>query len=78
LYTVIRLLKVIEGVWSVDREPLLFVRGDTHAESNRSCMERRSGALCFLYAAMHVLKAIEAVWSVDRGTIAFYMRRCAC
>jgi hypothetical protein len=48
-------------LWS----PLLFVCGDVRVESNRSCMERRSGAPCFLYAMMHVLKVIESVWSVD-------------
>jgi hypothetical protein len=44
---------------------LLFVHGDVHAVSNRRCVERRSGALCFLYAAMRALKVIEAVWSVN-------------
>jgi hypothetical protein len=38
--------------------PLLFIRGDVCAESNRSCMKRRSGDPCFLYVVMCVLKAI--------------------
>jgi hypothetical protein len=41
--------------------PLLFVRGDGCAKSNRSCMECRSRARYFLYAAMRVLKVIEVV-----------------
>jgi hypothetical protein len=38
----------------------------THMKSSRSCMERRLGAPCFLYATMHVLKVIEAESYVDR------------
>jgi hypothetical protein len=33
---------------------LLFVCGDAHAESNRSYMEHRSGAPCFLYTVLCV------------------------
>jgi hypothetical protein len=49
--------------------PLLVVCGDARAKSNRTksnrnCMERWSGAPCFLYAVMHVVKVIEGVWSV--------------
>jgi hypothetical protein len=35
-------------------EPLSFVRGEARAESNRRCVERRSGAPCFLYAVLHM------------------------
>jgi hypothetical protein len=54
--------------------PLLFVRGDVRAKSNRSFMERRSGAPYFLYAVMCVLKLIEVVWSIDREPLAFCTR----
>jgi hypothetical protein len=40
---------------------LLFVRDDACAESNRRCMERRSGDLYFLYVMMCVLKLIDVV-----------------
>jgi hypothetical protein len=33
---------------------LFFIRSDAHAESNRSCMERRPGALCFSFVATRV------------------------
>jgi hypothetical protein len=61
-----RKLKVIEDVWSVDREPLLFMRGDAHAKSNRSREERRSVGPCFLCVVMHVLKVIEPESYIDR------------
>jgi hypothetical protein len=32
LYVVIRMLKVIEVVWNIDREPLTFYTRDTRAE----------------------------------------------
>jgi hypothetical protein len=54
LYAVMRLLKVIEDILSIDRSLLLFVHDDACAESNRSCMERRSGAPYFLYAVLRV------------------------
>jgi hypothetical protein len=46
--------------------PLLFICGDARDESNRHCMERRSGALFFLYAVMRVLKVIEVERYVNR------------
>jgi hypothetical protein len=59
-------------------EPRVLVRGDTHDENNRSCMERRSGVPCFLYVAPRVLKVIEVVWSVDWEPLAFCTWKCAC
>jgi hypothetical protein len=53
---------------------LLFVHGDARAESNRSCMEHRSGAPFFLYAVIRILKVIEVVWNIDREPLAFYTR----
>jgi hypothetical protein len=55
-------------LWS----PLLFIRGDARAESNRSCMECRSRAPYFMYAVIRVMKVIEDVWSVDQEPLAFY------
>jgi hypothetical protein len=49
-------------LWSI----LIFIRGNARAESNRSCMERRSGAPYFLYAAMCALKIIEAERYIDQ------------
>jgi hypothetical protein len=48
------------------RSPLLFVRGDVRAKSNRIREVRRSLAPCFLYSAMYVLKVIEVERYVDR------------
>jgi hypothetical protein len=66
LYTAMHMLKVIEDVWSIDREPLLFMRGDAHAKSNRSREVRRSVDPCFLCVVIHVLKVIEAESYIDR------------
>jgi hypothetical protein len=55
-------------------EPIIFVCGDERAKSNRSCMERGSGAPYFLYAAIHVLKVVDVVWSVDQEPLTFCMR----
>jgi hypothetical protein len=42
------------------------MRNDTRAESNRSCIERRLGATCFLYAMMRVVKVIGAERYINR------------
>jgi hypothetical protein len=47
------MLKVIELYGASIRSPLLFVRGDARAKSNRGCMERRLGALADLYVLVH-------------------------
>jgi hypothetical protein len=49
-----RVRKIVEVVWSVDREPLLFVRGDVRVESNRSREICRLVAPCFLLTRWHV------------------------
>jgi hypothetical protein len=52
-------------------EPLAFyARWKARMKSTRSCMERRSGTPCFLYAVMRGLKVIEVVWSVDQEPLA--------
>jgi hypothetical protein len=48
-----RVRKIVEVVWSVDREPLLFVRGDVRVESNRSRDMSTSSPL-FLLTRWHV------------------------
>jgi hypothetical protein len=46
--------------------PLLFVRGDARAKSNRSREVHRLILACFLYAVMRMLKIIEAERYIDR------------
>jgi hypothetical protein len=59
------LLNQILNMEHIHMKPLLFVRDDASAESNRRCMERRSVDLYFLYVTLCVLKLIDVVWSID-------------
>jgi hypothetical protein len=74
-----RVLKVIEDVWSVDREPPCFLYAAKcvlKVIEDVWSVDREPP--CFLYAAKCVLKVIEDVWSVDREPLAFCTRCYAC
>jgi hypothetical protein len=51
----------------IPMEPLTFyARWKARMKNSRSCMERRSGAPCFLYAVMRVPKVIEVERYINR------------
>jgi hypothetical protein len=47
-----RVLKVVDVVWSIDREPITFLCGDACAKSNRGTLI--GSPLLFIRGVMHV------------------------